>query len=472
MNKPVERSVSKAVDSIQQRLTSYASGLSYDGLSAVAIHAAKVRIIDTLGALFGGFYGEPCHIVRNLAAQMPNPGGATVIGTRMKTTLDMAAFVNGTTARFAEMNDTYHWPGSLRGHPSDVLLPILAAAEHAQVSGREFITAVVLGYEVFLRIADTVHIPGEQPYFDFTNLVCIGTAVAAGKLLGLPHDQLSHCISMAVVPNVILGQVRTGHLSMFKGVASGHAGRAGVFAALLARAGMEGPHLPFEGKAGWCDHVAGERFSLNTLGGHGTLFKVQDSMIKPRAACGTAISSILASEKVAPLKNIKDVKQVTVELYARAKESNATGEQHWNPDSRETADHSIPYIVAAVLMDGTVTPRSFNDDHLWNPELRALLEKIKIVENEEFTKAYERMPVEHRTRITVVTNSGEWLVGETGGDKDDAGAQLSDTQVVEKFRGVTEDVLGAKRVNAILDRFWHLEDMGNVAEIPPVLILG
>src|ERR1700719_4054879 len=101
MNKPVEHSVKKTVDSIQQRLTSHACGLNYDDLSPEAIHAVKVRVIDTLGALIGGFFGEPCRIARNLAGQMSNPDGATVIGTRMKTTPDMAAFLNATTARFA-----------------------------------------------------------------------------------------------------------------------------------------------------------------------------------------------------------------------------------------------------------------------------------------------------------------------------------------------------------------------------------
>ena len=79
MSKPTERSV----DSIQQRLTSYAYGLNYDGLTPEAIHAAKVRVIDTLGALISGFFDEPCRIARNLAAQTPIPAGATVIGTRM-----------------------------------------------------------------------------------------------------------------------------------------------------------------------------------------------------------------------------------------------------------------------------------------------------------------------------------------------------------------------------------------------------
>jgi 2-methylcitrate dehydratase len=467
MNEPVARNMNKAVDSIQQRLTDYACGLNYDSLTPEAIHAVKVRVIDTLGALIGGFFGESCHIARNLAAQMPNPDGATVIGTRLKTTPDMAAFVNGTTARDGEMNDFYYWPGSGGGHPSDILAPVLAAAEHARVSGREFITGIALAYEVYARIADNTKLPG----FDTTNYMCLGSAVAAGKLLGLSPNQLSHCISMAIVPNNSLGQARTSHLSMWKAVAAGQAGRAGMFAALLARAGMEGPHLPFEGKAGWCDHVAGKRFSLTTMGGDGTPFKVSDTIIKIRSTCASTISSALAAEKVAPLRNIKDVKQVIVELYEKAKSTRGTGEQHWNPDKRDTADHSIPYVVGVTLMDGTVTRRSFDDAHLWNPELRALLKKIELVENKEFTAAHERLPVEHRTRVTVVTNGGERLVGETGGDKGELSEKRSDAWIEEKFRSLAEDFLGTKRVNSILDRLWHLEEMGNITEIPPAFVL-
>ena len=260
MNKPADYGVNKAVDSIQQRITDFAYGLNYQVLPPEVIHAAKARVIDTLGALIGGFFGESCRVARNLAAQMPNTNGATVIGTRMKTTPDMAAFVNATTACHADVADSYHWPGSAHGHPSNLLTPVLAAAEHAQASGREFITSVVIGYEIYLRFSDVIH----NRDFDTANFACLGTAVAAGKLFGLSSDQLSHGVSMAAVPNVILKQAKNG---MFNTARAGQAGRAGVFAALLAQAGMEGPHLPFEGKAGWCKHVAGERFSLPTMGG-------------------------------------------------------------------------------------------------------------------------------------------------------------------------------------------------------------
>ena len=465
MNKPVEQNVTKAIDSLQQRLTTYACGLEYADIPAETVHAAKVRIIDTLGALIGGFFSDPSRIARNLAAQIPDPSGATVFGTRMMTTPDMAAFVNATAARYVELNDTYHWPGSLKGHPSDVIMPIFSAAEHAGASGREFVTAVILGYEVYLRMSDATLMPG----FDYTNLVCLGSAMAAGKLFGLSSEQMSHCISMAVVPNVVLNQVRNGHLSMFKAVAAGQSGRAGLFAAMLARAGMEGPHLPFEGKAGWCNHVSRMPIALDVMGGGTVAFKIATTLIKPRASCGTTLPSILAAEKVPLNRNIRDVRQVTVEVYNKAKEGNGTGEHQWNPTSRETADHSIPYVVAAALMDGTITPRSFDDSHLFNPELRALMNKIEVVENPEFTASYQKKPVHYQTRVTVTTNSGETHVGNLGNELSE---KKSDAWIDEKFRGLSEDYLGAKRVAHILERLWRLDSIESVAEIPRLFVLA
>jgi 2-methylcitrate dehydratase len=98
----------------------------------------------------------------------------------------------------------------------------------------------------------------------------------------LDVDSLAECLSMAVVPNNALNQARTGHLSMWKAVAAGQSGRAGVFAALLAQAGMRGPHMPFEGKNGWSEHVARRPVSLDAFGGPGIPFKIHDTLIKPR----------------------------------------------------------------------------------------------------------------------------------------------------------------------------------------------
>jgi 2-methylcitrate dehydratase len=472
MNKPAEHGahhVGGDTDSIQALLTDYACKLRYEDLSPVAAHAGKVRIIDTLGALVGGYFGECCQLARNIAARTPVAEGATVIGTRIRTSPELAAFANATAARYVEMNDVYHWPGSRGGHPSDVLLPILAVAEQVKATGPELITAVVLGYEFYLRLSDAIQEPG----FDCSTFAVIGTAAASARLMKLSPQQMSHAISMAAVGNNILKQVRTGHLSMWKAVAAGQAGRNGVFAAELAAEGMEGPHLPFEGKHGFCAHVSGP-FKLAPMGGKGVTFKIEDTLIKQRSSCATTISSILAAEKAsAAIRGRLDaVKKVTVEVYDTAKKNMGTGEHHWNPQQRETADHSIPYVTSAALMDGTVTPRQFNDAHIWSPELRKLLAKVEVVENPEFTKIYHRLPVEHHTRVTVEMVDGERIVGESGGAKGDLSNPKSDEEITAKFRGMTEDCLGGARVSALLDQLWQLEKLENVAEIPPAFLFA
>jgi 2-methylcitrate dehydratase len=166
------------------------------------------------------------------------------------------------------------------------------------------------------------------------------------------------------------------------------------------------------------------------------------------------------------MRRLAEVERVTVETYERAKTGMGTGEHHWNPGSRETADHSIPYVVAAALVDGTVTPRQFDDAHLNSPELRALLAKIEVVSNDEFTRAYEKLPVEHRTRVHVAMRGGELVTGEAGGDRGDLSERKSDAQISEKFRGLTEEFLGAARANAMLEQLWKLEALREVAPVP------
>lgn len=455
-------------DKVQTQLTSYACSLDYDMLPPDVVQAAKARIVDTLGVLVSGFDGEPCRVIRNLAKELDYPGRSTILGTKWKTSVEMAAMVNGTTARYAELTDVYHWPGSAYGHPSDTIAPIYSVAEHADASGKEFINGVVLSYEVFCRMSDVFHNKG----FDAVNFGCIATALASARLLKLTPEQTAHALSLAAVPNVILKQVRVDNLSMFKVAAAGHAARAGVFAALMAKAGMEGPHLPFEGKSGWFNHVSLEPLSFDVMGGQGADFKLPVTGIKYRPCAGNTISSVLAAEKIAPLPDAGAVKRIVVEVYGRAKIASGTGEHFWAPETPGTADHSIPYLVATTLIEGTVTHDSFDKAHLANTEIRTLTKKVRVEANDEFTKAYERIPVQHRTRVAVTMNDGRVIVGNAGGDENDLSAPCTNAKIDEKFRKLAGSALGEKRLNEALGTLWALQDVANVNVLATGLVIS
>ena len=460
---------SSDIDPIQRRLADYALGLSHDDVSPEAKHEAKVRVIDTLGALIAGFHGEAAHVARNLASRACSADGATIVGTDRIVTPDMAAFANAIAARSAEMMDVYHYPGSFGGHPSDVVTPVIAAAECGRVSGRDLILGVAMAYEVFLRFSDVFHNPG----FDDTNFACIASSVTAARLWGLTPEQASNAVAMAAVANVTLKQVRTDRLTAWKVVATGHAAKAGLFSAMLAREGLEGPSLPFTGKAGWCDHVARERFSLDVMGGPGVPFKILDTRIKHRPCAGETISSVIAAEKVSRIigKSLK-IQNISVDLYRRAIDRAGSGEHHWSPRSRDAAGNSIPFLVAATLLDGTVTLNTFESGRFRSPDVLELMQQVKLVEDLEFTRAYQRVPVEHRTRVTVTTADGLQIVGETGGDEDDLSMKKTDAQIEAKFRSLAEEHLGKARVDTLLGMLWDLENLPDVSGLPQRFVMG
>jgi 2-methylcitrate dehydratase len=460
-----EPGMAHSADTIQTQLARYAQALTYERLPPDVVHAATALVIDTLGVLLAGYPYEPCRIARTLAERSASTEGATIIGSRLRTHVDLAAFVNATTARYAEANDVYarHLPGHMHGHPSDVILPLLAVAEQEHASGRDFLASVVLDYEVYLWLCDVARSPG----FDGATFACLGVAMGAGRLLALDEAQLRHAIAMAVVPNNILRQVRADHLSPWKALASGQAGRAGVFAAELARAGMPGPNLPFEGRAGWCKHVAGESFGTDGL--DLVTWRILGARMKPRPARALTIPAIQAAERVG-VDDVRSVSRVRIEVHRQA--ADGTHAEHWHPDSRETADHSIPFGVAAALAYGRVGVHAFDDGRLRDPQLLQLMRKMDIVANDAFSAAFSGEPQRYCARVTVTLEDGTLRSAESGGDEDDLAKPKSDAWVSAKFREMTEEALGREGSDALLQRLWRLADEADVADLPPAFVIG
>lgn len=451
-----------AADRIQSSIVDFALGLSFAALSPADVRAATIHVIDTFASLVAGFDSRTSEISRHLARQLGG-AGSSIVGTQLRCTPDVAAFVNATTAREIELNDVYFSTTGAGAHPSDALMPIFAVAEHAGASGRDFMTAVLAAYEIYVAMSDRARITG----FDQSTLAGIATAMGAGKLLRLDRRQMMNCLAIVAVANNPLNQTRRNDLSMWKAAAAGQAGRAGVFAALVAQAGMDGPSLPFEGAQGWSRLVAREPFDLGPLG-KGRL-RIHDVMMKPRAACAATISSILAAEKIAQeIGDPSAVSDIAVTTYEDARTLVGSSSQHWNPTTRETADHSIPYVVAAALVDGTVGPRQFSDERLADPVIRDLMAKVSVGVDDAYSAAYKARPPRHFTRVTVKTAQGKEFTGLAGAEHGDMAMARSDAEVEQKFMTIVEDFLGRPRGRRALDQLWKLDEMATVGSIAPL----
>ena len=453
-----------AVDTIQSRIADFARAAAFSRLTPEDVHAAKIHTIDTFASLVAGFSSKTSEVSR-LFAKRQGGDGSSIIGTDWRCSPDLAAFANATTAREIELNDVYMSETGAGAHPSDVLMPLFAVAECGKASGRAFISALLAAYEIYVSMSDRALIAG----FDQSTLAGIATAAGSGRLLKLDRRQMMNCLSIVTVANNPLNQTRRNDLSMWKAAAAGQAGKAGVLAAILAQEGMEGPSMPFEGLQGWCKHVAKAPFSLDIMG-QGRL-RIHDVMMKPRAACAATISSILAAEKVSgKFGDPAEVSSITVTTYEDARKLVGSRPQHWNPTTRETADHSIPYVVAAALLDGTVGPRQFEPERLEDPAIRALMAKVSVAVDDGYSAAYKARPPRHWTEVSVKTASGREFTGLAGGEHGDMAVGKSDAEVEHKFISIVEEFLGQRRTRQALDQLKRLDELTDVGSIAPLFV--
>src|SRR5438309_3551504 len=179
----VDRRAEEPMDTTTETLASYAATLTYQDLTPATVHEVKRKMIDSLGCLVGGYGSEPAVIARRLAAARTSTPSARVFGAGDRTTPEMAAFANAVMVRYLDANDTYISPINGTAHPSDMIPGLLALAEAYRASCRELILAVVVAYETVGALADAVALRDRG--WDQGLYVVVGTAVGAGKLLGL-----------------------------------------------------------------------------------------------------------------------------------------------------------------------------------------------------------------------------------------------------------------------------------------------
>ena len=452
------------MDRTTDLLSTYACRLTYQDLPPEAVHQVKRTLIDTFGCALGGFHAEPSAIARRLAGRITSSMPSRILGTRDDSAPDMAGFANGVMVRYLDCNDAYFSPGG--GHPSDMIPAILAMAHPLGCDGQAVITAIVLAYEVFCRLSDEV-VAGDLGW-DQGIFSVVGAACGAGKVMGLGRQAMSQAISLAVVPNLPLGVTRVGELSMWKGCAAACATRAGVFAAQLAQEGMTGPAEPFEGPRGLWEQAVGQPVALQRLGGGREPFRITATSFKGFPSQVHTQGPIGLALELRPRLDTSEIAAIRIRTYRTAVRSAATDPQKWDPQTRETADHSIPYLVATAFQDGSVTPASFTPDRVRDPARRQLISKMTIEEDAEFT---ERFPGELNCRMEVTSTSGQHFIAATAYPKGHRQNPLKDAELEAKFRDLADGTLPEPQCRAALTHLWSLEEASNLSALFDSLVV-
>ena len=454
------------MDRILDFLSEYASGISYEKLPERVVHEVKRRAIDSLGCAMGSYNMGPPNIARAHAVEVGSNPGATVLGTRHRTAPELAAFANGVMVRYSDFNDMS--VGRKAGHPSDNIPAVFAAAEYVGADMRSTIAGIVLAYEVQDRVGDVCEpvIDGGWDYVVYTNFAA---AAGAGKVMGLTRVELANALALAVVPNGPMFQTRVGQLSMWKGCAAANAARNGLFAALLARRGMTGPDQAFEGSCGF-NKQYGVTVKLPTFGGGAVPFTIEHSRFKAypcdyEAQC--CVTPAAALHK-ALQSRMDDVERIEIETYEHGVQCSADTPDKWNPTTRETADHSLPYVAAVALSRGTVWVDDFTEERIRDPKVHALMQKIEVRAIDEFNRAW---PEAYPFRITVTMKSGQKHVEEVYYAKGHPKNPMTDQEVEAKFRRLAEPVMGQAAAGRALHVLWQMEKMRSMQELLSLFVL-
>jgi len=414
-----------------------------------ALHAAKRMLLDSVGCALGSYREQVPAIIRQISGSRTRPSGVRVFGSESRLHPDAAVFANSVMIRFLDYNDTFGSTVGV-GHPSDYIPAAMAHFGADEIPGELVLRGILVGYEVFCRLTDATRLGVEQ--IDHVLNGAVASAAAAAVANGLSAEHTRHALSLAVTANLSLQATRLGDLSMWKGCAAGNACRNGVFAAELAAAGITGPDAPFTGRGG-----------LIAVTGR------EPDMAPLRASAGPAVlgchvkrfpsgyfSQGAVEAALAVHARLKGRVPAAIEVgtFEFGMRVMAGDEQKWHPATRETADHSIPYVVACALARGHVRRDDLGESQLADPAIRRLLDVLTVEVDPECMTAW---PEACMNRVTVRFSDGDAETKTVRYYRGHAKNPMSDGELEEKFRDQAESVITTAYADALVKAIWELD---------------
>jgi 2-methylcitrate dehydratase len=451
---------------LARRLADYAVSIGAADLDPATLERTKVHLLDSLGCGLAAFKEGTVSAVRELAFA-GGGNGATIIGTNRRATLEWATFANGAGIRADDINDVYVGRGT--GHPSDNVAACLTAAEAVGASGAELLVSMLLAYEIECRFLDAVYLDSRG--WDHPNYALISSALAAGRLMKLSPEQLTESVNIALSGHLAMNQTRLGALSNWKGLAGPDAARNAVFAAQLARAGITGPAPVFEGEAGFFKQVSGPlEIDIASFGGRGKRFKIHECFIKSYPAQAQTQTVVPAAAKIAQAAgDLSRIRSIEVRSTHLGWLMAGSMPERWTPTTSETADHSLPYIVARAMLDGTITTASYSAEALRDSKAAALRKLITVREDPTMTAL---VPKQSPNSVTATLDDGRVITERVDDLPGFVSRPMSRADAEAKFERNAKMILKAPQIKRISDAVWNLDRAESTGALIESLIIA
>jgi 2-methylcitrate dehydratase len=438
---------------LSQLISEFAVNLKYDNLPENVVNEVKRFLYDSIGCACGGYHTKDVNILRDIYLLMGGRPEATLIGFGDKVPAVNATLVNSLMVRALDFNDIY-WKED-PSHPSDLIPAALAAGEMVDASMKDVIVAIVLAYEFEQRLCEFA-VPGvRERKWHHATLTQFVSPIVAGKLLNLTVEQMTNAIGINGSHNHTIGCPTAGQLTMMKNTVDPMAVQSGVMAALMAQRGYTGTTAVFEGKEGLMD-VFGPDWDAGKLKGDlGKKYKILECGMKAfptEALTHTHLSALL---KVVRENDISydRVEEVVVTTIARA--CDILFDPHkYRPESRETADHSLPYCLAAALVDHQISTQSFSEEKLKDELIWRVIDKIKGEASKEFE---EMFPAKQPSKVVVRTSDGKEFSEYLEYPKGDPREPMTMEDLDAKFGGLASGLFSEEKQRRIKDAIFACE---------------
>ncbi len=441
--------------SFSRQIAEFSVNLKYEDIPDNVVNEVKRYLYDSVGCAYGGYKTRDVNILRDIYKEMGGTGQATLFGFGDKIPAVNATLVNSLMIRALDFNDIY-WKED-PSHPSDLIPAALNTAEMVGADMKEVIVAIVLAYEFEQRLCEFA-VPGvRERKWHHATLTQFVSPIVAGKILGLSVDQMVHAVGINGSHNHTIGCPTAGKLTMMKNTVDPMAVQSGVFAALMAQKGYSGTEAVFEGKEGLMDVFGPDWDEKKLLGDLGNHYKILDCSMKAFPTEALTHTHITATLKAVVDNDISSdqIEQVTVTTIARA--CDILFDQHkYRPESRETADHSLPYCIAAALVDHQITTRSFSEEKMKDKRIWEVIDKIKGEASEEFEKMF---PAKQPSKVVVKTKDGKEYSEYLEYPKGDPREPMAIEDIEAKFNALSADLLSGDRQKKIKDMIFDCQEM-------------
>ena len=448
--------------SVTYQFARYALGLNYEWLPPAVVHQAKRCLLDALACGIGGYSAPGRPVIEAAAREMGGPEEATIFGSGLRTSALNVTLVNSFMVRQQDYNDV-----GGGGHGSDAIPAILAVAEREKAGGQDFLTSLVIAYELGARHSDSTRFLMMDTGFQFDIMGGLNMPPALGKLMGLNEDQIANAMGICASHSFVLGVLEDEEHNMSKDIRFGFVAHDAVLSCILAKNGFTGPVRVVEGKSGLRDIIYKGNMDLERLVDFSG-WRIPDTWHKFLRGCALIHAPVFATLAIVKEQDLKpeDIAAVRIKVHPRvfAGSSNLI---YKYPRNAESADHSIWYTQAIAIKERVLGPDSFEPEKFTDLVVLDLIDRVTVEADPNFPASYAGL---FMAISEITTKDGRWFqkrVDVPHGMGDDP---LTDGELEEKFREMATKYMGEEQISKIFDTVWNVESLDDMSKLARLIV--